>query len=87
MISKVSLLHSEPREQAELFTGSEAYKVFYLIFYLKMHPVELPWWCNGLDCTPNAEGMDLIASQGTKIPHATQWSWKKKIKKSFKNIF
>ena len=52
-----------------------------------MHPVELPWWCNGLDCTPNAEGMDLIASQGTKIPHATQWSWKKKIKKSFKNIF
>ena len=36
--------------------------------------------------TPNAGGMDSIAGRGTKIPHATQCSWKKKLRK-FKKIY
>ena len=35
-------------------------------------------------CTSNAEGMDSIPGQGTKIPHAARCSKKKKKKKKEK---
>ena len=44
------------------------------------------WWSSGQDCASTAGGTGSTPGWGTKIPHTSWWSSKKKEKKMFINV-